>query len=258
MSSVVKDVNATYIKATNIESSGNTLVPVLNVSTSIPPQSPALKGNLAYDIITDQIWFADGTNWAQVDGPPSGPAGGVLAGTYPNPTLAPGAVTTAALSTTGVTSGPYTSANITIGVDGRITAASSGTSAFAAGSSRMLATSDSDISLGSAGTIPWNEFFPTGSDITDNGGGVYLINTTGIYQLNILTLQNNGLVSFQVNGLDLPGNVAINNDGVSAFYSCTVSLNAGDLVTTYTDTPTTLFCVINGKRTCSFEIVRLS
>jgi hypothetical protein len=66
------------------------------------------------------LYLSDGTAWLVVGpgagGPPSGVAGGSLAGSYPNPTLA----------TTGVTAAAYGDARnipqVTVNAEGRVTA----------------------------------------------------------------------------------------------------------------------------------------
>ena len=65
------------------------------------PPSGNVKGQLWFNNSSNELFYWDGTIWqsaksgAGSSGPPSGPAGGDLTGTYPNPTIAPLKVTDA-------------------------------------------------------------------------------------------------------------------------------------------------------------------
>jgi hypothetical protein len=110
----------------------NDLIDLLtNFSSYNPPISP-VTGQIWYDSLLQSINVYNGSQWVGTGSssssgasgsdydptslPPAGPAGGSLAGNYPDPTLA----------STAVVAGSYTYASFTVNAAGQLTSASSG------------------------------------------------------------------------------------------------------------------------------------
>lgn len=131
-------------------------------SISSPDGSIAVTsgGGPNAELAVAEVKWSKITN-APVSLPPSGPAGGDLAGTYPNPTL----------KASGVTAGTYTNATVTVDAKGRVTSASDG-------------ASGGGLTLPYAGSASAATIF----SITNAGGGPNLLGIKALVNSNTASL----------------------------------------------------------------------
>jgi hypothetical protein len=93
--------------ANNLDLALNELQNARIQSLNTAPDNP-VAGQIYFDTSTDLLRYYDGTSWTDLttsggSGAPTGPAGGELAGSYPDPTIADNVIDSANLKDSSVT-----------------------------------------------------------------------------------------------------------------------------------------------------------